>query len=465
MAWVIPNSTSQAGTVAPLGANDLFVASNVSIASTGSAPAVTGTGGNEIIVRGTVTNESQECIKISALPTASSGVKITVHESGEVASLAGGAAIAINGYGSEIVNEGLLWTHIGYGIGLFGENPGATSTITNSGTIESARETIIRNFSSSSETIVLNNSGLIQGGDGSFGIEGYEAPGRDIINNTGMMIGAIRLDAGADVYNGATGRLTGGVYGRGGNDDITTGIDNDFIDGGVGADTMRGGNGNDTYMVDSSADKVIELANQGVDTVWSSITFALSATVEKLNLIAAGNLNGYGNAVANEIYGSDLGNNILNGLGGDDQIHGLEGNDTLIGETGNDILKGYAGQDKLYGNAGNDTLTGDAGVDYFIFNTTPNYTTNRDFLTDFVHGGDKFWMENAVFTKLGAAGALNPNFFRLGPTALEADDYLVYNNTTGNLYYDSNGNGAGAAVLFATLTSKPILSAPDFVVI
>jgi Ca2+-binding RTX toxin-like protein len=82
-----------------------------------------------------------------------------------------------------------------------------------------------------------------------------------------------------------------------------------------------------------------------------------------------------------------------------------------------------------------------------------------------VHGGDKFWMENAVFTKLGTAGALNPAFVRLGAAATEADDYLVYNNTTGNLYYDSNGAGDGAAVLFATLTTKPILSAGDFVVI
>jgi len=164
---------------------------------------------------------------------------------------------------------------------------------------------------------------------------------------------------------------------------------------------------------------------------------------------------------------------LFGGAGADVAYGGIDNNwfeggadhDTLIGNAGLDTLKGDAGQDKLYGGLGNDSLTGGIGVDYFIFNTTPNASTNRDTVADFVHGGDKFWMENAVFTKLGAAGALNPNFFRLGPTALDANDYIVYNHTTGDLYYDGNGSAAGAAVLFATLTSKPILSAPDFVVI
>ena len=39
------------------------------------------------------------------------------------------------------------------------------------------------------------------------------------------------------------------------------------------------------------------------------------------------------------------------------------------------------------------------------------------------------------------------------------------NHTTGALIYDANGNAAGGAIQFATLTNHPVLAANDFVVI
>lgn len=80
-----------------------------------------------------------------------------------------------------------------------------------------------------------------------------------------------------------------------------------------------------------------------------------------------------------------------------------------------------------------------------------------------MHGLDKF--ENAVFKTLGSAGALNPAFFFAGAAAHDANDHLVYNHSTGALYYDSNANAAGGAVLVAVLSTKPVLSASDFQVI
>jgi Ca2+-binding RTX toxin-like protein len=53
----------------------------------------------------------------------------------------------------------------------------------------------------------------------------------------------------------------------------------------------------------------------------------------------------------------------------------------------------------------------------------------------------------------------------VGAAAADANDYIVYNQTTGALFYDSNGSGAGGAIQFATLTNKPTLTASDFVVI
>jgi hypothetical protein len=99
MAWVIPNSTSVNNVAVPLTAgNDLFVAANVSIASTGFFPAVTGDVGNEIVVFGTITNEASQCIKISAgLFTANANFKLTIGDTGQIVNLAGGAAIAVQG--------------------------------------------------------------------------------------------------------------------------------------------------------------------------------------------------------------------------------------------------------------------------------------------------------------------------------------------------------------------------------
>jgi len=41
----------------------------------------------------------------------------------------------------------------------------------------------------------------------------------------------------------------------------------------------------------------------------------------------------------------------------------------------------------------------------------------------------------------------------------------VYDTTTGNLYYDSDGSGTGASQLVATLQGHPTLAATDISVI
>jgi Ca2+-binding RTX toxin-like protein len=102
-----------------------------------------------------------------------------------------------------------------------------------------------------------------------------------------------------------------------------------------------------------------------------------------------------------------------------------------------------------------------------VFNTPLNATTNRDTITDFspsgiVSGNDLIYLENAIFTKLTALGTLNPAFFRAGAAALDANDYIVYNQATGALFYDSNANVAGGAIQFATLSTRPVLTSADF---
>jgi Ca2+-binding RTX toxin-like protein len=149
-----------------------------------------------------------------------------------------------------------------------------------------------------------------------------------------------------------------------------------------------------------------------------------------------------------------------------ESAHGGSGNDVLVGNTASNVLNGHEGSDSLRGGYGNDRLVGGPGNDSFRFNTAPNSTTNHDTLADYVPANDTIELENAFFTKVGAAGhTLGALFFKAAAHAADTNDYIVYNRTTGNLYYDANGSAAGQEVLFATLATKPVLTAAEFFII
>jgi Ca2+-binding RTX toxin-like protein len=145
---------------------------------------------------------------------------------------------------------------------------------------------------------------------------------------------------------------------------ITGGAGNDTLNGAAGADTMIGLGGNDTYIVDNAAGTITEAAGGGIDTVNSSVTFALpnaaTSEVENLTLTGAGNINGTGNALANVLNGN-TGNNVLSGGAGNDTLNGGAGNDTLDGGAGNDALNGGAGNDTYVNVEAGDTVTENAG--------------------------------------------------------------------------------------------------------
>ena len=285
----------------------------------------------------------------------------------------------------------------------------------------------------------------------------------DATANHGVVTGGQFTAAGGRVYNadqflgtnlGDTLTITGAaprsftLDGRGGADALTGGMGldrlvggsgDDTLNGGGGADLMQGGADSDRYIVDNAGDVVDEFlaGSNGLDLVQSTISFNLADTVhvkgavENLTLLNVSTAsNGTGNALGNTITGNNF-NNVLNG--------GL----------------------------GNDTLNGGLGNDTFVFNTALNASTNRDTI-DFRNSSgnnDSFQLDNAIFTKLGANGALNAAFFKVGAAAVDANDYIVYNQSTGALYYDSNGNAVGGMIQFATLINKPVLTAVDFVVV
>ena len=114
---------------------------------------------------------------------------------------------------------------------------------------------------------------------------------------------------------------------------------------------------------------------------------------------------------------------------------------------------------------GNDTLTGGAGSDTFRFDTLLDALNNRDTINDYRVVDDTIELEDAIFASLGTTGTLQADWFRSGPGAVDANDYLVYNGATGALCYDADGNGAGAALQFATLSSGLALTSGDFLVV
>ena len=280
---------------------------------------------------------------------------------------------------------------------------------------------------------------------------------------------------------------THAIIGSTGDDGLYGSPGNDSINGGAGADRMSGRSGNDSYIVDKwvkattanpapARDEVVESAGQGTDTVRSSVSYELPVNVERLVLTGSA-VAGTGNGAANTIIGN-AGANVL---------RGGAGNDTLLGRSGADRLEGQAGADAIRGGTGNDVLRGDIaggtrGQDRFYFDSTPNSLTNRDAIEDFNVQDDSILLAKSIFaipatttpTATSPAAIAAAAFKRIdgydpaNPTARAVDpdsnDRIIYDQAAGKIYYDADGSGAGAAVLFATVTARTALTSADFLI-
>ena len=284
--------------------------------------------------------------------------------------------------------------------------------------------------------------------------------GLDMVQSSVTYVLANEVDnltlTGTSAISGTGNALNNVLTGNTGNNTLIGLGGNDRLNGGAGADLMIGGFGDDIYVVGVSTDVVIELVGEGTDTVESSFTYILGTTLENLTLTGAIAINGTGNSA----------NNVINGNSAVNTLTGNDGNDTLNGNGGNDVLSGGVGNDRLIGGTGNDSLNGGTGLDLFVFNTALNATTNRDTIADFTLGQDTIIFGKTVFTTLmGSNVSLDPTefFFGAGATAgADANDHIVYNSTNGDLYYDADGSGAGASMLFAMLAVPVGLTAASF---
>ncbi len=255
-----------------------------------------------------------------------------------------------------------------------------------------------------------------------------------------------------NVINGGGGADT--LNGLDGNDTLNGGIGNDTLDGGAGNDAMTGGGGNDTYIVDSAADTVTEAANEGTDTVRTTLNaFSLASllAIENLAFAGTGDFVGTGNNLDNVIDGS-TGNDTLNGSAGNDTLNGGAGSDTLNGGAGNDAMAGGVDNDTYIvdsatdvvtegANAGTDTVqtalatyTLGANVENLTNTGNGTFTGNGNGLANVITGG------GGVDTLSGAAGndTLNGGAGNDTLNGNQGNDTL--NGGTGN---DTMNGGAG----------------------
>jgi Ca2+-binding RTX toxin-like protein len=203
---------------------------------------------------------------------------------------------------------------------------------------------------------------------------------------------------------------------------------NNTLTGTSGVNVLTGGQGNDNYFV-TAGDTVVELLDEGIDTVSSAVTFTLANHVENLTLTGSTAVNGTGNGLNNVMTGNSANNQLSGGFGDDiyiitsgdtvtealnagmDQVQvgathtlalnvdallltgttaingtgnalnnlitGNSANNTLsggAGTNGNDVLQGMAGNDTMSdtvgknlfdGGAGTDTMTGGTANEFF----------------------------------------------------------------------------------------------------
>ena len=275
------------------------------------------------------------------------------------------------------------------------------------------------------------------------------------------------------------------LYGNAGNDTLTGGSGvNFFVFQGdpsgssdvYGHDSADGGDGIDWLLFEGNASPVtVDFRNgtvAGGSPVAAGVSFAnveiAQGTLLDDVMFAAdsgSHLRGYG---GNDTLTGGAGDDILVGDIGFDHPTVDPGNDRLLGGGGNDAINGEEGDDWLDGGAGNDALVGADGADSFAFTVAPG-APDADTIGDFDSADDQIVLDQAVYANSGATGPFTgcDARFAANSTGIAQDcgDRVVYDTSTGELWYDADGNGAGARLLIATLDGAPTLAAADIVLI
>ncbi len=210
--------------------------------------------------------------------------------------------------------------------------------------------------------------------------------------------------------------------------------DNVLHDGGAGrGDVLIGGGGDDRYVIYNEDTDVREVGNNGYDRILTNVDYRMTGDM-RVEQLQTTNSNGT----------KDI---------------------DLTGTTRTQTIIGNNGDNRIDGKKGADILTGRGGEDTFVFSTTLS-ASNVDEITDFNVADDTIELHQDIFAAIGT-GDLAASAFRANTSgqAADANDRIIYDTNNGLLYYDADGNGAGARVLFAELDSGLAITHDDFNVV
>lgn len=251
--------------------------------------------------------------------------RVNISNTGEISGVYG---VAVGGNNARVVNDGAFTSSM-YGLAAMG---GENSTLQNNGSITAAvgifaqgaddidlingaRGTIIGmqyglavDLDPGDTARIVNHGKVQVTYDVGFAVRGSD--GDETVINDGVMLGSVDLSGGNDILDNRGGTIKGSIIG-------------DF--------------GDDTLIVDSAKTKLVESTGEGTDTIKSTVSYTLSANVEKLFLLGNKDIEGNGNVSANILHGN-AGDNILRGKAGIDNLFGHKGNDRLFGGTEADIF-------------------------------------------------------------------------------------------------------------------------------
>lgn len=223
------------------------------------------------------------------------------------------------------------------------------------------------------------------------------------------------------------------------------------IDGGAGTDLVQGGAGADLLS-----------GGAGLGDVVSYAASALGVDVDLTRLVQAG-----GDAEGDQLDGfeSVTGSSradVLTGSGARNTLTGGGGADRLSGGGGVDLLLGGGGNDTLDGGTAADVLEGGAAADTFVLSISGGDTIN-----DFTSGSDVLRVSAAGVRGGLSAGALDASLFLASDLGQATDGVqrFIYDTTTGELFFDADGNGAGLQRLIVTLANADPLLASDFLIV
>ncbi len=307
---------------------------------------------------------------------------------------------------------------------------------------------------------------------------------------------AIYARSGDDFVFGLAG--SDNLYGQVGNDVLEGGAGDDVIDGGANFDFASYANASNGVTAGISTPSLLMTGDAKGD-IYVSIEGIIGSKFADILIAATTVGTTLIGGAGDDILSGDSGGDILEGGLGKDTLRGNGGYDSVTyglakkavtvnlansalnkGEAAGDTFQSIEGlggsnfKDKLTGNdigniinggLGSDTLTGGAGADAFVFSSALSKTKNVDTITDFTVGQDVIWLENTgVFSSLTIAGFLSSANFSL-TKANDSNDFIVYNKATGDIFYDADGSGGGAAIKFAHVNPNTFLLAADFLII